>query len=70
MKSFAIMIIWFGSGQYAQFDVERFDTFEECRAASSTIFERAGQSWGISRPRPSEITCHKISIDGGNPEVR
>lgn len=32
-EAFAIMLIWFGSGKYAQFDAERYNSMAECQAA-------------------------------------
>lgn len=45
MKVFVILIIYFGSGKYAQFDVERFNSVEECRAARAAIIAQYAETW-------------------------
>lgn len=59
MKTFAIMIIWFGAGHGAQFDAERFDTIAECEAALAVVKNTLDRAdvWG-----GDVIKCFEVQV--------
>jgi hypothetical protein len=61
MMNTAIMIIWFGVGQYAHFDVERFNTLAECEAAKVVLVEYADESWSRGSLDADRIECREVS---------
>ncbi len=60
MKTFAIMIIWFGAGKYAQFDVEKFDTVVECEAAKDVMLKHTESRWTIGGPGADDVSCREV----------
>lgn len=61
-ETFVLMIIYFGAGKYAQFDVERFQDMAECTAAKAAIVEQYADSWTPIDPR--HITCREVAAHG------
>ncbi|MDW9762193.1 hypothetical protein GOB02_21895 [Sinorhizobium meliloti] len=59
-EAFTIMIIWFGSGQYAQFDAERYNDLSECQAAKAAIVEQYAETW--SPIDPTDIVCRQVQL--------
>ncbi|MDW9808618.1 hypothetical protein GOA93_06175 [Sinorhizobium meliloti] len=57
-EAFAIMIIWFGSGKYAQFDAERYNSMAECQAAKKVIASQYADTW--SPIDPNDIVCREV----------
>lgn len=57
-EAFTIMIIWFGAGKYAQFDIQRFENMAECQSAKMAIVSEYADSWS---PISSEdIRCREV----------
>lgn len=56
----AIMVIWFGIGTVARFDVERFDTLAECEAAKAAIAENYNGGWDGFIPA-ANIRCIEVT---------
>lgn len=58
--TFAVMVIWFGYGHYAQFDTTRYNSMFECELAKKVLVERYT---GIgSRITDDNIQCHEVTI--------
>lgn len=60
MKTFAIMIIWFGSAQYGKFDTETYPTMAECLAARDVLIAYAGESWMRAQLNADVIECREV----------
>jgi len=56
--TFAIMIIYFGSGHLAQFDTERYTDMAECQAARNVIIQEYADTW--SPIPPEDIICREV----------
>lgn len=59
-ETIAIMIIWFGTGYYTQFDIERFDSLGECEAAKTEILDYASGVWGTRPNDDGDIVCREV----------
>lgn len=58
-KALVLMIIYFGTGKYAQFDTERFDDMAQCSAAKAAIVSQYADTW--SRINADDIACVEVN---------
>lgn len=62
MKIIAVMVIWFGTGQYSRFDTERYDSMAECEAARMVIITTyQNPVWEGAIPQ-GNVRCLEVDV--------